>query len=69
MKRILQLVFTRWLARTPLGMVLLGLGWLFMRRRRTRRQQQPAGSPAPREPGRRSGDPSAWRGPSAGNRR
>ncbi|MFG1861149.1 DUF6203 family protein [Microbispora bryophytorum] len=69
MKRILQLVFTRWLARTPLGMVLLGLGWLFMRRRRTRKQQRPAGSPPLREPGRRSGNPSAWRGPAAGNRR
>ncbi|MGW5265383.1 DUF6203 family protein [Microbispora sp. NPDC004025] len=68
MKRILQLVFTRWLARTPIGMVLLGLGWLFMRKRRARKQQ-PAQAPALREPGRRSGNPYAWRGPSAGNRR
>ncbi|MEV4323732.1 DUF6203 family protein [Microbispora rosea] len=69
MKRILQLVFTRWLARTPLGMILLGLGWLFMRKRRARRQQQPASAPARREPGRRSGDPYAWRGPATGDRR
>ncbi|GII77695.1 hypothetical protein Sru01_26770 [Sphaerisporangium rufum] len=34
MKRILQLVMTRWLARTPIGMVILGIGWWFTRRRR-----------------------------------
>ncbi|MEN3536003.1 DUF6203 family protein [Microbispora sp. ZYX-F-249] len=68
MKRILQLVVTRWLARTPIGMVLLGLGWLFMRKRRARKQQ-PAQTPALREPGRRSGNPYAWRGPAAGDRR
>ncbi|GIH62118.1 MULTISPECIES: DUF6203 family protein [Microbispora] len=68
MKRILQLVVTRWLARTPIGMVVLGLAWLFMRKRRARRQQ-PADSPVLREPGRRSGNPYAWRGPAAGNRR
>lgn len=69
MKRILQLVVTRWLARTPIGMVVLGLGWLFMRKRRARKQQQPANSPALRRSGRRSGDPYAWRGPATGNRR
>jgi hypothetical protein len=69
MKRILQLVVTRWLARTPIGMVLLGLGWLFMRKRRARNQQQPANSPALRQPGRRSGNPYASRGPAAGDRR
>ncbi|WP_169984710.1 DUF6203 family protein [Microbispora sp. H10836] len=68
MKRILQLVVTRWLARTPIGMVVLGLGWLFMRKRRTRKQQ-PAQTPARREPGRRSGNPYAWRGPAARDRR
>ncbi|MEV7805812.1 DUF6203 family protein [Microbispora sp. NPDC088329] len=68
MKRILQLVVTRWLARTPIGMVLLGIGWFFMRKRRARKQQ-PVNTPALREPGRRSGNPYAWRGPSAGNRR
>ncbi|MGI5155608.1 DUF6203 family protein [Microbispora sp. CA-102843] len=67
MKRILQLVVTRWLARTPLGLVVLGLAWLFMRKRRARRQQ-PEGTPALREPGRRD-NPYAWRGPAAGNRR
>ncbi|MEU8176074.1 DUF6203 family protein [Microbispora hainanensis] len=68
MKRILQLVVTRWLARTPIGMVVLGLGWLFLRKRRARKQQ-PANSPALREPGRRSGDPYARRGPAPGDRR
>ncbi|WP_182902647.1 DUF6203 family protein [Microbispora sp. H10830] len=68
MKRILQLVVTRWLARTPIGMILLGLGWLFTRRRRARKQQ-PANSPELRRPGRRSGNPYAWRGPAAGDRR
>ncbi|WP_182907877.1 DUF6203 family protein [Microbispora sp. H13382] len=72
MKRILQLVVTRWLARTPIGMVVLGLGWLFMRKRRARKQQpaqNPAQNPALREPGCRSGNPYARRGPAAGNRR
>lgn len=70
MKRILQLVVTRWLARTPIGMVVLGLGWLFLRKRRARKQQQqPANSPVRREPGRRSGDPYARRGPAGGDRR
>ncbi|GAB3140194.1 DUF6203 family protein [Microbispora hainanensis] len=69
MKRILQLVVTRWLARTPIGMVVLGLGWLFLRKRRARRRQHPASSPVPREPGRRSGDPYARRGPAASDRR
>lgn len=78
MKRILQLVVTRWLARTPLGLVVLGLGWLFMRKRRSGSQQpgsqqygkrRPAKAPTLREPGRRSANPYAWRGPAAGNRR
>nr|WP_169950781.1 DUF6203 family protein [Microbispora sp. H11081] len=68
MKRILQLVVTRWLARTPIGMVVLGLGWLFMRKRRAR-DQQPARTPARRGPARRPGDPYARRGSAAGDRR
>ncbi|MBX6381837.1 MAG: hypothetical protein IRZ07_02495 [Microbispora sp.] len=45
MKRILQLVVVRWLARTPLGVVVLGIVWLIMRRRRAR-ARQPAGTAA-----------------------
>ncbi|MEU7689537.1 DUF6203 family protein [Microbispora hainanensis] len=69
MKRILQLVVTRWLARTPIGMVVLGLGWLFLRKRRARKQQQHADSPVLREPPRRSGGRYARRGPAVGDRR
>ncbi|WP_248964488.1 DUF6203 family protein [Sphaerisporangium perillae] len=66
MKRILQLVMTRWLARTPFGLVVLGVGWWLMRKRR-------AGKPAERhdvlrEPGRKSRNPYVWQGPSARDR-
>ncbi|WP_198167476.1 DUF6203 family protein, partial [Microbispora sp. ATCC PTA-5024] len=60
MKRILQLVATRWLARTPLGLVVLGIGWLVMRKRRG--AQRPGTSEALREPGRGSRTPYASRG-------
>ncbi|GGO04198.1 hypothetical protein GCM10010116_08270 [Microbispora rosea subsp. aerata] len=68
MRRILLLIVTRRLARTPLGLVVLGLGWLFARRRRARRRQ-PADVPAPRAPGRRPGAPYARNDSVAGDRR
>ncbi|WP_369409000.1 DUF6203 family protein [Herbidospora cretacea] len=40
MKRIVQLIFTRWLARTPLGLAVLGAGWLVGRRRRKAREAE-----------------------------
>ncbi|MEW9529876.1 DUF6203 family protein [Microbispora sp. NPDC049125] len=66
MKRILQLFVTRWLARTPIGMVILGIGWLVMRKKRS---AQAGKAQALREPGRKSGNPYMWRGPAARNRR
>ncbi|MDH2425670.1 DUF6203 family protein [Sphaerisporangium sp. TRM90804] len=67
MKRILQLVVTRWLARTPFGLAVMGIGWLVMRKRRAAK----AGGRADvlREPGRKSRNPYAWQGPSPRNRR
>ncbi|MFF0305998.1 DUF6203 family protein [Streptosporangium sp. NPDC004379] len=67
MKRILQLVATRWLSKTPLGMVALGAGWLFMRKRR--QKQGDVRKDTLRQPGRASRNPSAWRGPSSAGRR
>ncbi|MFC6083275.1 DUF6203 family protein [Sphaerisporangium aureirubrum] len=50
MKRILKLVVTRWLARTPLGLVALGVGWFVMRRRRKRNAaERPYGPPYERD--------------------
>ncbi|MFB4281937.1 DUF6203 family protein [Nonomuraea sp. MTCD27] len=40
MQKFLKLVVARWLARTPIGLVALGIGWYLARRRR-RRQQPP----------------------------
>ncbi|MER5425320.1 DUF6203 family protein [Streptosporangium roseum] len=67
MKRILQLLATRWLARTPMGLVVVAVGWWLARRRR-------AGRPGERRdvlrhPGRTSADPYAWQGPSSRNRK
>ncbi|MBP2706668.1 hypothetical protein JOL79_22930 [Microbispora sp. RL4-1S] len=61
MKRILQLFATRWLSRTPLGLVVLGIGWLIIRKRRGRRPER---SQDLRVPGRRSDNPYVWKGPS-----
>ncbi|WP_425566600.1 DUF6203 family protein [Planomonospora alba] len=36
MKRFVKLVAARWLSRTPLGLAVLGAGWLLGRRRRRR---------------------------------
>ncbi|KAA9380968.1 hypothetical protein F5972_07785 [Microbispora cellulosiformans] len=68
MKRILQLVVTRWLARTPIGMVVLGLGWLFARKRRADQRQQ-SQTQVRRAPGRRSDHRYDRRRPVAGGRR
>jgi hypothetical protein len=66
MKRLLQLFATRWLARTPLGLVVLGIGWWVMRKRRAGHEGRP---PELREPGRGSRGPYTWQGPSDRNRR
>ncbi|GII63424.1 hypothetical protein Skr01_35090 [Sphaerisporangium krabiense] len=62
MKRILQLLVTRWLARTPVGLVILGVGWWLTRRRRAGKAAPP--QDVPREPGRGSRDPYARTAPS-----
>ncbi|GGK92653.1 hypothetical protein Sme01_55140 [Sphaerisporangium melleum] len=67
MKRLLQLVVTRWLARTPFGLVVLGVGWWFMRKRRGGRPEDR--KDVLREPGRSSRNPYAWHGPAQRDRR
>ncbi|GII54772.1 hypothetical protein Pth03_31610 [Planotetraspora thailandica] len=37
MRHILQFLVTRWLSKTPLGLVLLGIGWWILRKRRAGR--------------------------------
>ncbi|MCT9931048.1 DUF6203 family protein [Planotetraspora sp. A-T 1434] len=66
MKRILQLFVTRWLSRTPFGLVVLGIGWWIMRKKRRNQEVTRADL---REPGRKQGSPYAWHGPSSTNRR
>ncbi|MEW9551706.1 DUF6203 family protein [Nonomuraea sp. NPDC050783] len=44
MKRLLKVLLARRLAATPVGALILGIGWLLGRRRRRRAQQ--AGRPA-----------------------
>ncbi|GII05538.1 DUF6203 family protein [Planobispora takensis] len=39
MNKFLKLMATRWLARTPFGMAVLGAGWLLGRRRKRRARQ------------------------------
>ncbi|MFC4061316.1 DUF6203 family protein [Planomonospora corallina] len=52
MKRFFKVVVVRWLSRTPLGLAVLGAGWLLGRRRRRRRAAAAEGVPAGRGPGR-----------------
>ncbi|MEO3872444.1 DUF6203 family protein [Nonomuraea sp. B12E4] len=40
MGKFLKLVVARWLARTPLGLVVLGISWFLTRRRRRQRAQR-----------------------------
>ncbi|WP_157594463.1 DUF6203 family protein [Streptosporangium amethystogenes] len=40
MKRFFKVVVARWLARTPIGLAILGVGWFLGRRRRQRAQEQ-----------------------------
>jgi cytochrome c-type biogenesis protein CcmH/NrfF len=40
MKGIFKVVVARWLARTPVGLILLGVGWLIGRKRKQRRLEQ-----------------------------
>ncbi|WP_440072168.1 DUF6203 family protein [Streptosporangium sp. OZ121] len=40
MKKFFKVVVGRWLARTPWGMAILGVGWFLGRRRRQREQEQ-----------------------------
>lgn len=39
MKKFFKVVVARWLARTPLGLAILGVGWFLGRRRRQREQE------------------------------
>ncbi|GAA4583055.1 hypothetical protein GCM10023194_19340 [Planotetraspora phitsanulokensis] len=66
MKRILELILARRLARTPLGLVLLGIGWWIIRKRRADRAGR---VPELREPGREPRGPHMWQGPSDRGRR
>jgi hypothetical protein len=66
-KRILRLVVTRWLARTPFGLVILGIGWWLMRKRRG--GQVGERGDVLREPGRKSRNPYVRQGPSARSRK
>jgi hypothetical protein len=40
MKKFFKVVVARWLARTPIGLAILGLGWLLGRRRKERTQSE-----------------------------
>ncbi|WP_329080171.1 DUF6203 family protein [Streptosporangium sp. NBC_01469] len=40
MKRFFKVVVARWLARTPIGLAILGVGWFLGRRRRQQEQKQ-----------------------------
>ncbi|MFF3438281.1 DUF6203 family protein [Streptosporangium sp. NPDC002721] len=40
MKKFFKVVVARWLARTPFGLAILGVGWFLGRRRRQREQEQ-----------------------------
>ncbi|MFC7720379.1 DUF6203 family protein [Nonomuraea recticatena] len=55
MRRFFKFVMARWLARTPIGLAVLALGWLLGRRRRRRVQQegQRGSRPVRRRPRRR----------------
>ncbi|GAA5045664.1 hypothetical protein HNP84_002577 [Thermocatellispora tengchongensis] len=54
MKRILTVLLTRWLGRTPLGLAVLGVGWLILRRRRARAAAATTPEPYGRSSGRRA---------------
>ncbi|GIH28417.1 hypothetical protein Aph01nite_67270 [Acrocarpospora phusangensis] len=41
MKRIFQLFVTRWLSKTPLGLVVLGVAWWIMRKKRGENEKAP----------------------------
>ncbi|MEU4698021.1 DUF6203 family protein [Nonomuraea dietziae] len=54
MRRFFKFVMARWLARTPIGLAVLALGWLLGRRRRRVQQEGQRGSrPVSRRPRRR----------------
>ena len=40
MKKFFKVVVARWLARTPIGLAILGLGWILGRRRKERTQSE-----------------------------
>ncbi|WP_371784246.1 DUF6203 family protein [Streptosporangium subroseum] len=40
MKKFFKVVVARWLARTPIGLAILGLGWILGRRRKERAQSE-----------------------------
>lgn len=47
MKKFLKLVVARYLSKTPLGLVVLGIGW-FLGRRHKRRRAERENAPMPR---------------------
>ncbi|GAA1627856.1 hypothetical protein GCM10009733_025770 [Nonomuraea maheshkhaliensis] len=47
MKKFLKLVVARYLSKTPLGLVVLGIGW-FLGRRHKRRRAERENAPRPR---------------------
>ncbi|MFG1696594.1 DUF6203 family protein [Nonomuraea sp. NPDC049309] len=48
MKRLLKLLVARRLAATPLGLAVLGAGWILGRRRKRRRAEREEHRPVPR---------------------
>ncbi|TDC01191.1 PEP-CTERM sorting domain-containing protein [Nonomuraea longispora] len=42
MTKLFKLMAARWLARTPWGLALLGVGWFLNRRRRRQREEEEA---------------------------
>ncbi|MFC4115976.1 DUF6203 family protein [Nonomuraea zeae] len=54
MRKLFNLVVARWLARTPVGLIALGIGWFLARRRRRNRaaghDQASGRTPAGRTP-------------------
>ncbi|WP_281353229.1 DUF6203 family protein [Acrocarpospora corrugata] len=53
MKRIFQLFVTRWLSKTPFGLVILGVAWWVMRKRRGDQTPDQAPGRRPKEVRRR----------------
>ncbi|MEV4838780.1 DUF6203 family protein [Nonomuraea sp. NPDC049486] len=46
MKGLFKVALARWLARTPIGLAILGAGWFLGRRRSRRKEEQERRRPA-----------------------